>query len=602
MHIRRIIMTLATLLVVTIASAASPSAEGDKLTRLLKRDWEWYLREFPPAATGIGDPRYDDRWTDVSIGALQKRATHTAELQAELRKIERAKLSDQDRLNYDLFVRDVDLTVEGKRFHGSYARTDDWTDIHPFMPITQMGGMQQDVADTLRNQPKRTVQDYENILKRLRAVPLLADQTIALMREGLKSQITPPRIALREVEKLLAFQVVDDPKKSPVYEVAFAQMPDSIPAVEQKRLRAEGLRLITESVVPAYRKLHTFFVSDYYPRTRETIGLSALPNGAEWYNHMIRRNTTTDMTASQIHELGLREVSRIRAEMESIKEKTGFKGDLQQFFKHLRTDPKFFYTDKEAFLTGYRDICKRIDPELARMFGVLPRLTYGVVPVPEYSERTQTTAYYNPGSPQAGRPGNFYANTYNLPTRPKWEMEALSLHEAVPGHHLQISRAQELESLPDFRQHAGYGAFVEGWALYGESLGGELGLYKDPYSKFGQLTYEMWRAVRLVVDTGMHAKGWTRDQAIKYFVENAAKSEHDITVEIDRYIVWPGQALAYKIGELKIKELRAMATKELGPRFDIRKFHDTVIGSGALPLSVLETRVKEWVTAQKRAN
>lgn len=600
MHIRRTIMTIATLFLATISSAAPAISEGEKFNQILKREWEWALKEYPAAATSLGDPRYNDRWTDNSLEAFSNRRKHASDLQSELRTIDRVKLSDDEKLNYDLFLRDANLTVEGQRFHGLYTRIDDWTDVHPFMPLTQMGGVQQDVPDTLLLAPKRTVEDYENILKRLRAVPQVIDQTIVLMKEGLKARITPPRIALRDVEKLISFQVVEDPKTSPIYEIAFKEMPEAISPAEQKRLRDEGARIVAESVVPAYRKLMTFFAKEYYPATRQTVGMSALPNGKEWYNHMIRRNTTTDMTADEIHAIGLREVARIRAEMEAIKEKTGFKGDLSAFFKFLRTDPKFFYTDKEALLTGYRDICKRIDPGLTRMFGVLPRLTYGVVPVPEYSERTQTTAYYSPGSPAAGRPGNFNANTYNLPARPKWEMEALTLHEAVPGHHLQIARAQELDSLPDFRQNAGYGAFVEGWALYGESLGGELGLYKDPYSKFGQLTYEMWRSVRLVVDTGMHVKGWTRDQAIRYFVDNAGKSEHDITIEIDRYIVWPGQALAYKLGELKIKELRAMATKELGAKFDIRKFHDVVIGSGALPLSVLETRVKEWVGREKK--
>ena len=285
--------------------------------------------------------------------------------------------------------------------------------------------------------------------------------------------------------------------------------------------------------------------------------------------------------------------------MEKVKAQTGFKGTLPDFFVYLRTDPKFFFTDKDELLRAYRDIAKRADPQLTKLFKTLPRLTYGVLPVPAYAEKSQTTAYYYPGAVDTGRPGYFFANTYALDTRPKWEMQPLTLHEAVPGHHLQISLAQELGELPDFRRYGGYTAFVEGWGLYSESLGEEMGFYTDPYDKFGQLTFEIWRAIRLVVDTGMHSLGWSRDQAIQFFKENSSKSEHDIEVEIDRYIVWPGQALAYKLGELKIKELRAYATRELGNKFDVRLFHDEVLRNGAVPLSVLDDHIKAWVTAQK---
>jgi len=325
-----------------------------------------------------------------------------------------------------------------------------------------------------------------------------------------------------------------------------------------------------------------------------------LPNGKAWYAFRARTSTTTDMTPQQIHELGLAEVKRIRAEMDQVIKGTGFKGTFEEFCHFLRTDPKFYYSDADSLLRGYRDICKRADPELAHLFGKLPRLPYGVKEVPAFAEKSQTTAYYQPGSPSAGRPGWYFANTYALETRPKWEMEALSLHESVPGHHLQIAIAQELENAPEFRKHGGYTAFVEGWGLYSESLGTEMGFYKDPYMKFGQLTYEIWRAIRLVVDTGMHSMGWSRQQAIDYFIANSSKNEHDITVEIDRYIVWPGQALAYKIGELKLKELRAYAARELGEKFDVREFHDQVLGSGALPMDVLEKRIKDWVASKKQ--
>jgi uncharacterized protein (DUF885 family) len=319
-----------------------------------------------------------------------------------------------------------------------------------------------------------------------------------------------------------------------------------------------------------------------------------------WYNYNASRETTTNLSADEIHKLGLSEVARIREQMEKLIRSTGFRGSFKDFSYFLRTDSRFYFSKKEDLLKEYRDIAKRIDPELVKLFGVLPRLPYGVKPVPDYDEKSQTTAYYNGGSLESGRAGYFFANTYNLKTRPKWEMEALTAHEAMPGHHLQISLAQEKADLPEFRKNGGYTAYVEGWGLYSESLGEELGLYKDTYSKFGQLTYEIWRAIRLVVDTGIHSKGWTREQAIKYFMENSSKSEHDVTVEVDRYIVWPGQALAYKIGELKIKELRKMAQEQLGEKFDIRAFHDELLGGGSLPLNVLEENMKKWLARVKK--
>jgi uncharacterized protein (DUF885 family) len=419
------------------------------------------------------------------------------------------------------------------------------------------------------------------------------------MRRGLEKGLTPPRVTLREVAGQMEGNITDDPTESPVFAAAVGELPSSIPADEQERLRARAREIVAEAVVPAMRTLHTFWVEEYYPQTREEVGLAALPDGRDWYNHDVKVETTTDLTADEIHQIGLREVERIRAEMERVKAEAGFEGSLTEFFEFLRTDPQFFYTEPEDLLTGYRDIAKRIDPGLIKLFGRLPRLPYGVTPVPKDIEESQTTAFYQPGSLEAGRPGYFYANTYDLNSRPKWEMEALTAHEAVPGHHLQISLAQELENVPRFRRFGGYTAFVEGWGLYSESLGEDLGLYEDPYSKFGQLTYEMWRAIRLVVDTGLHARGWTRQQAIDFFLENAGKAEHDIVVEVDRYIVTPGQALAYKIGELKIKELRRDAQEQLGDSFDVRAFHDALLGAGAIPLSVLVTRVKAWIAEQK---
>jgi uncharacterized protein (DUF885 family) len=589
MPVRVLTMLMIVFFAALPAAPATPeTAEGKRLHQLFEKEWDWGLQDSPETATYVGDPRYNDRWSDHSPGAFERRRSHARELLAEIRAIDRSKLSADDQLNYDLFLRDAGLAAAGNRFPAELN------------VLHQMGGVHQDPADFILLQPRDGARDYEKVLARLRAIPALVDQDIALMRRGLAAGITPPRLTLRNVAEAIAAQVVDDPAASPLYGVAFAEMPREIPAAEQERLRTEAKKILREQVIPAYRRLHQFFTADYYPKTRESIALSAVPEGRAWYEHQIRVMTTTDLTADQIHEIGLSEVKRIRAEMERVKEKAGFRGSLQEFFHFLRTDPQFFFTDEDELLVAYRDISKRIDPGLTKLFGVLPRLPYGVVKVPEYSEKTQTTAYYQPGSPEAGRAGFFYANTYDLKSRPKWEMEALTVHEAVPGHHLQIALAQELENVPDFRRHGGYTAYVEGWGLYSESLGDELGLYADPYSKFGQLTYEMWRAIRLVVDTGMHSKGWSRDQAIEFFKNNSSKAEHDIAVEVDRYIVWPAQALAYKLGELKIKELRNWASQELGERFDVRKFHDTVLGAGPLPLSILESRIKEWVRSEKK--
>lgn len=575
------------------ACASTPSApqaaaeEEARLAALLEEEWQWRLREDPLLATSVGDSRYDDRLPDRSPQALERRREYQRELQRRLQALDPARLSPSARLDYQLFKHQLDEEVEGQRFPNEY------------LLLSQRGGPHLLLAE-LALLPRGSVKSYEDLLQRMARFPALVEQCLELLRQGAQAGVTPPRVTLREVAGLMERQLVEDPVQSPVYQNAFARLPEAIGPEEQARLRAQAVATLREAVLPALRRLHRFFVEEYSPRTRESIAASALPDGAAWYAWRVRRMTTTDLTPEQIHALGLAEVARIRAQMEQVKAEAGFQGSLEEFFEFLRTDPRFFYESREALLRGYRDIAKRIDGELPRLFGRLPRLPYGVYPVPEYSERTQTTAYYNSGSLEAGRAGRFYANTYDLKSRPTWEMEALTLHEAMPGHHLQIAIAQELEGVPAFRRHGGFTAFVEGWGLYAESLGPELGLYQDPYSKFGQLTYEMWRAIRLVVDTGIHAKGWSREQAIAFFEQNSSKARHDIVVEVDRYIVWPAQALAYKLGELKLKELRAYATKELGPRFDVRAFHDLVLGQGALPLSVLEARVKEWVREQKQ--
>ena len=568
-----------------LVAAEAEMNETEKLQTFFEEEWEYGLKENPIMATLFGDLRYNDRLGDSSIAAIERRQRHGVEALRQLESIDRSRLADSDKLNYDLYLENLTLRIEGHRFP--------WY----LTPINQMGGVQQGPPNVVRSLPFRNAKHYEDYLSRLSQLPAVVDQTIERMQEGLKQRITPPKITLRAVAEQIQAQIVSKVEESPFYR-PFKNFPETVPLSEQERLRAAGKEAIEQSILPAYQKLHDFWVSEYYPNTRETIGLSSLPNGEQWYAFGVKVSTTTNLLPKEIHEIGLREVKRIRAEMDKIIKGSGFEGTREEFFEFLRGDPQFYYSKPEHLLAGYRDICKRADAELPKLFGKFPRLPYGVREVPEYSAPSQTTAYYHGGSLKAGRPGWFYANTYKLETRPKWEMEALAIHEAVPGHHLQIALAQEIEGVPKFRKHGHYTAFVEGWGLYSESLGEEMGFYNDPYSKFGQLTYEMWRAIRLVVDTGMHAFGWDRQKAIDYFKANAGKHEHDITVEVDRYIVWPGQALAYKIGELKIKELRKFATKELGDRFDIRGFHDTVLGSGAVPLSILEQNVKNYVTAE----
>ncbi|MCA9000268.1 MAG: DUF885 domain-containing protein, partial [Planctomycetaceae bacterium] len=461
------------------------------------------------------------------------------------------------------------------------------------VPLNQRGGIQDEgsTADSLRFE---TVQDYEDWIARMRAFPIYMDQTIALMRAGMDRRIVHPQVVMQRVPDQIASQIVDDPTEQLFYK-PFRELAEEISPAEGERLQAEAKTAIEEAILPSYRKFRTFFQNEYFPACFEEVGAWQLPNGRGFYAQRCRLFTTTKLTPDQIHEIGLREVERIRTEMEAIVREVEFDGTFAEFLEHLRTEPKYYYDNGDQLLRGYLEICKKVDPQLVKLFKRLPRMPYGVEAIPEYIAPDTTTAYYRPPAADGTRAGTYFVNLYRPEVRPKYEMEALSLHEAVPGHHLQIALAHELDTLPRFRRYEGYTAFVEGWALYAESLGEELGLYQDPYSRFGQLTYEMWRAVRLVVDTGMHHKRWTRQQAIDFFAENTAKTLHDIENEIDRYIAWPGQALAYKIGELKIQELRREAKQKLGDQFDIREFHDAVLKNGAVTLDLLEEQIDAWI-------
>jgi len=559
---------------------------AERLKAFFDTDWDWRMVQSPEYATNLGHARARPGWTDMSAEAIAAREAQVPLRLRVLASIDRGALGSVDQVSYDLYKRLAEDRLEGNRFPGE------------LLAVSQRRGIQQGAASFLAQLPARSVADYERQIAQLRTLPDRIDQEVALLREGVARGITNPKITLRDVPQQVLSQIPSDALESPLMR-AFSRMPATIGAEEGARLRGGAVAAFDGGVRQAFERMHAYLVADYVPAARESIAVSDQPDGEAWYAWLVRSETSTNLTPRQIHELGLSEVARIHAEMEKAKVAAGFKGTMEEFFTFLRTDPQFYFTRKEDLLDATRAIMKRIDPELMTLFGKLPRTTYGVTPIPEYSEKSQTTAYFQRSSVEAHRPGYYFVNTYALDTRPKWEMEALSLHEAVPGHHLQIALAQEIEGLPEFRKQGGYTAFVEGWGLYSESLGGEMGFYKDPYSRFGQLTYEMWRAIRLVVDTGMHAFGWSREQAIEYFKANAAKTENDITVEIDRYIVMPGQALAYKLGELKIKELRAYATAELGEKFDIRAFHDEVLRHGAVSLDVLETQVKAWVAERK---
>ena len=557
-------------------------SESEKFHELLSEQWEKGIVRNPEWASSLGDNRFNDKLNDTSYETILKRQGETRELQETVKKIDRSKLSVDDQLNYDLYLQGIEKEIEGFQF------------LSYLIPIDQMGGIQIGFAGISNYMPFNNVKDYENYLARMRAFPIKLDQTIDLMKRGVKEGWVPPKIILVSVPDQIKAQFEKLIEESPLFK-PFNDFPESIPIEEQTRLIDEMVSVLTEYVYPAYETLYSYFIESYLPSCGESIACKDFPNGDVYYKYQIKSYTTTNLTAEEIHQIGLGEVDRIRAEMKKVINMTEFKGSFDEFLTFLRTDSQFYFTSEDELLNEYRMICKKADAELPKFFGLLPRLPYGVKPIPDYQAPASPTAYYYSGSQEAGRAGFFMANTYKLETRPKYEMEALSIHEAVPGHHLQITLAQELDNIPKFRRYGGYTAFVEGWGLYSEKLAEEMGFYEDPYSKFGQLTYEMWRACRLVIDTGMHTLGWTRQEAIDFMLSNTAKTENDVTVEIDRYIAWPGQALAYKIGELKIRELRSKAEKEMGENFNIRDFHDVVLGHGAVPLDILEKHVNEYI-------
>jgi uncharacterized protein (DUF885 family) len=566
------------------APLSEPNAATRALHALFDEAWEKDMRDDPLKASYLGDRRYERFWPDVSPAAIQQRYAANLATTARLGGIERAALAPQDQLSYDLFA------FEFKNRVLAY-------DYKPYLYELRPREGLQTVSEQAELLPFATVADYESWIAKLKALDRYVDQYRALLEIAVREKRTQPRSIMERIVPQLAALIGPNVEANPFY-APFKRMPDSIAAVERARLQAEGKAVVANVVIPAYARFGKFFREHYLPASRKTDGIWDTPGGNAFYRALAQFHTTTKLTPDEIHAIGLKEVARIRAEMDRIIQQVGFKGSFQEFLAFLRNDPQFYYPSADELFRAYAVLSKQIDPELVKLFRRLPRTPYGVRPIPMTSAPNTTTAYYQGPAIDGSRAGYYYVNLYKPEVRPKYEMEVLTLHEAVPGHHLQIALAQEQSDLPVFRRNADATAFVEGWALYTESLGEQLGLYKDPYSKFGQLTYDMWRAVRLVVDTGIHAKHWTRQQAIDYFKANAAKTDEDITNEVDRYISWPGQALAYKIGQLKFLELRSLAQKQLGTRFDIREFHDVVLSNGAVPLDVLEQLVRDWIARQ----
>lgn len=581
---------LAILLVglLTFSAQAQPSADS-RLDAILKSEWQRLLTRNPLMALYLGGSS-DKLWPAQTAQARAEDARHYQQVIDELNALEKEPLSPESALNLRLFRQQLGWQVEKHRHQ-----------LDLFV-MNQRDGLHT-VATTADSIAFDKFEDFEMWVRRLETFGTYTDGEIETLRESIAADRVQPRIISERMIERIAVQVELQkvPEKSPFYEpflnkgARFAQDPRFVELAQRARTA------IRDQVGPAYQRMLFFLKGPYLAASPKEVGLGRLKGGQEAYRFLVKRYTTTDMKPEQIHQLGLSEVARIRGEMEKVKARVGYQGTLEDFFQTLRTDPSHYIHDPQELLRRYRSFCKIVDGQLPNFFKTLPRKPYGVMPIPDYIAPATTTAYYMPGAGYLS--GTYCVNLYKPETRALFEIPALSLHESVPGHHLQISLAQELRNLPEFRaQSDGFGdytVFVEGWALYAESLGEEMGLYKDPYDKFGQLTYEMWRAIRLVVDTGIHAKGWTRRQAIDYFLHNSPRSELDVTNEIDRYIAWPGQALAYKMGELEIKKLRARAEKELGSQFDLREFHDAVLKEGAVPLDQLEKQISEFIDSKK---
>jgi uncharacterized protein (DUF885 family) len=567
-------------------SALAEADENREFLAFLEDEWQFELSQSPVYATAMGVKGYETLWRDNSLEAIGARRSHNKETVNTLKGFKKEDLSETNQLNLRLFTDLAKKELEIDQFN------------RHLLPFSHRGGIQlaHEDAETL---PFKNPQDYRFWIERLKNLDQRVNQTIVLAKQGIKKGYKAPKVLMNRVDRQIDLQSRDNVNKNPFFKI-FINLPDSIPDEEKTAIRAEAKKVIEEVVIPSYQLLGKYFKDEYLPQSRGTVGLYDIPDGRKLYEVLAKSFTTTNLSPKEIHQIGLDEVQRIRGEMEVVIKELEFEGSFKDFLTFLREDERFYYKTSEELFEGYLAVSKRIDPELVKLFGNLPRTPYGLRAIPEESAPDTTTAYYMSPSPDGLRAGYYYVNLYKPETRPKFEMEVLSVHEAVPGHHLQISLAMEMGEMPMFRRVSPYTAFVEGWGLYSESLGYDLGLYKDPYSKFGQLTYDMWRAVRLVVDTGMHYYEWDRQKAIDFFLDNAGKSELDIINEIDRYIVMPGQALAYKIGQMKFLSLKQKARTELGEEFNIRDFHDTVLSQGALPLNELDSIIESYIQENKK--
>jgi prolyl oligopeptidase len=575
--------TLGCLMNASLASATDP-----RLDTLFNDYWEFALRSYPTWATYLGDHRYDSLLTDYSPEA---HAARLGQMQSFLTRVEAIPLggrSSEDSLNHELFAHMLHDALEGAAFDPQ------------LIPITQQGGPPNEFAELPSSHPMRNREDGANYIKRLKAFPVLVQQTIANMREGMRRGLVPARVTMERVLPQYEALLTREPAKH-ILAAPFAALPDSVPAGVREELTKEGVEAIRSDIIPSYRKLRDFIRDHYLRACRDEIGLYALPDGEKRYAYLVRYYTTTSLTPEEIHATGERELASIKAEMHRIANRLSWRGPLPDLMEAMRLNPKFYFTAGDSLMVGFRRICKGIDAKLDLLFGRLPKQWYDLKEMEAFRAPAAPDAYYYGAPDDGSRPAYFYVNTYRPDMRPKYTMEALAYHEAVPGHHLQLTLQQELKDLPHFRRHAGFTAFVEGWALYAELLPKEIGFYSDPYSDFGRLTFQAWRAARLVVDTGIHQFKWSREKAIQFFRENTALSEVNIESEVDRYIADPGQALAYMIGRLKIQEIRAHAEQELGAAFDIRRFHDVLLEDGALPLDLLEQKMNRWIKAEERA-
>ena len=572
-------LVISTLALLISFNSFSSSDEDIRFLEIVDSEWQRSIDENPLYASYMGDKSSNQDWPDLSEKSLRIRQKKTRDVLEKIKNIDTEKLSEDNKLNHRLFLYNYERSVRGQQF-----------DSH-LLVFGQRGGIQLE-HETAESLGFMSRQDYLDWIARLEKLPNYIEQHITLAKLGIERNVTAPKILMERVARQIELQLVDEPTDSPFFNV-FETIPANIE--DRSEIREKAIQVISEDVIPAYHKFRDFFIDEYLPASRTTIGVSDLPNGKAWYENLARYHTSTELMPDEIHQIGLSEVKRIRTEMNKIIERVDWEGTFDEFLNFLRTDPQFYFETGEELLQAYLATSKKLDPKIVPLFKVLPRMPYGIKPIPIESAPDTTTAYYMRPSADGSRAGYYYVNLYKPEVRPKYEIEVLSVHEAVPGHHLQIALAMEIENIPNFRKYSGYTAYVEGWGLYSESLGYDMGLYQDPYSEFGALTYDMWRAVRLVVDTGMHYKGWSREQAIEFFKENAAKTEQDIINEVDRYLIMPGQALAYKIGQLKIMELKKKSKESLGEKYDIKEFHHVILGEGALPLDILEEKVDQYI-------